>query len=396
MTDDISVKPLPRKSRQRTFLFLVLIFLCVIPILYLTATGYRLDFRKPTNLVSTGGISITINEPQAELYLDDVEVRTVRTFRKSFYAQGIDEGTHRLHVQKDGYHTWVKELPVSERLVTEAVAFNLPLVPQVRLITRFETATGTPVVLRPLLTASTSEQYIATTTSNPERLFVLNDEFTFRSQLFAITSTSTDETTLSTRVRDFLTTNATTSTSTLASVEDTHATTTIVSGNVRLYESGDQIYATWIGPHSEMPYYYCSPEFARYSTSTDEAVESVIDTETESQALLRESVAMAEQDEDVTLVIHPVQTVADDMPCDPTIRIDRKWWTVTDFDFFPLSTDFVLLATDDGVYVVEIDDRSWQNTQPLIMGTNIRMAVENGEVYVYDGHHIYQVLAKLE
>ena len=69
---------------------------------------------------------------------------------------------------------------------------------------------------------------------------------------------------------------------------------------------------------------------------------------------------------------------------------------MSDFDFFPGSTDFVVVALKDGIYVVEVDDRSWQNVQPLVMGTNLAFHIENGSIYVYDGALIYQVLLQTE
>jgi protein associated with RNAse G/E len=48
------------------------------------------------------------------------------------------------------------------------------------------------------------------------------------------------------------------------------------------------------------------------------------------------------------------------------------------------------------VYVVEIDDRSWQNVQPLLQGEGLSFYIENGNIYVYDGKLIYQVIIPTE
>ena len=95
-------------------------------------------------------------------------------------------------------------------------------------------------------------------------------------------------------------------------------------------------------------------------------------------------------------VIHPVQTVPRDTVCDPSIRIDRKGQGVQDFDFFPGSTDLVVIALNDGIYIAEIDDRSWQNVQPLMLGSNLRFSIESNNIYVYDGNLIYQILPQTE
>ncbi len=88
----------------------------------------------------------------------------------------------------------------------------------------------------------------------------------------------------------------------------------------------------------------------------------------------------------------PVQTLSDTTTCDPTVEIDQGGEEVEYFDFFPNSTDLILLGSSQGAYVVEIDNRSWQNRQPLIVGNNMKIRVVNGAVYAYDGKVLYQVL----
>ncbi len=54
------------------------------------------------------------------------------------------------------------------------------------------------------------------------------------------------------------------------------------------------------------------------------------------------------------------------------------------------------MVLEDGIYVVEIDDRSWQNVQPLMLGNNLSMYIENGNIFVYDGVLIYQIIFDTE
>jgi hypothetical protein len=378
------VEPLSARTRQRTFLFLVLVFCVVIPVLYMYATGYRLDFKRPTNFVSTGGLSITVPLTEAEMYLDDMPVEATRTFRRAFYAQGIDVGTHKIHVQRDGYHTWVKELPVSKHLVTEAEVFNLPLIPQIRVITRLQTATGTMIVPASFPYASTTNAVLATSTASSSR-YVINPEYVTRMGYFGTTSTSTKKETAVQQIRELITVATT-------SVEDTdQATTTKIQNGVKLMRAGDEVVAEWVGPFEQMPYYYCAPSFPRYSTISpsttvaaivDEVIEEVLETEKEGV-------------DEVKFVVHPVQVVPEDTTCEPVITMDRKSQRVHDFQFYPSDSDLVLLVLDDGIYVSEIDDRSWQNVQPLIRGENLRVSIDGSAIYVYDGTIIYQVLPTL-
>src|SRR3989344_2639129 len=115
MNDEIipGIAPLPFKHRRSMFFLLFILFVMVLPFLYLYATGYRFDFGNgETTLVSTGGIIVGAERTGATLYVDGEQVSERRTFTRAFYAQGLTPGTHHVYVQKDGAHTWVKELPV--------------------------------------------------------------------------------------------------------------------------------------------------------------------------------------------------------------------------------------------------------------------------------------------
>ena len=132
-----------------------------------------------------------------------------------------------------------------------------------------------------------------------------------------------------------------------------------------------------------MPYYYCAEDFPRYLTSTEPIAPVTKSTTTQQDLAL-----VANTSE----LIGPVQSIPEDVICEPVIRLDRKWQNIRAFDFLPGSTDHIILALDDGVYVVEVDDRAWQNVQPLIMGDNLDMKVVNGNVYLYDGTLVYNVI----
>jgi hypothetical protein len=168
---------------------------------------------------------------------------------------------------------------------------------------------------------------------------------------------------------------------TATTTEDT-PTTTKEFGGVRLSERDGEIYAKWVGVREFMPYYYCSEAFPPYSTSTPQFQEQL-----EKRMLFGNT-----NEANTAELLHPVQTVPDEADCDPEIRIDRRDQTVEYFDFLPGSTDLVILGLEDGIYVSEIDDRAWQNIQPIMTGEGLIVRVENGSVYVYDGELIYEVI----
>jgi hypothetical protein len=317
---------------------------------------------------------VAVDGTGAEIYIDDELVRETRTFRKAFYAQSLDAGTHRVHVQKEGYQTWVKELPVSKHRVTEAEAFNLPLVPQVRVISKWQTATGTMIIGTPLTRASSTNEVMATSTKSTSTLTV-NVEYERLLQSF---STSTQKETTAQQLKDLLTTGTSTTSN------DIESTTTIISGGAKLHEVGDDLYATWIGSFEDMPYYYCAAEFPPYGTGIASTSENLTEDEVSEDELLPEDISE-------NIQMHPIQAIPKNTDCEPTIRIDRKSQEVRDFEFFPGSSDFVLVALTDGIYMVEVDNRAWQNVQPLISGDNLHFHIENGNMYVLEGDVIYQV-----
>lgn len=382
------IKPLARNHRQHTFFLLLFVFVVAIPVLYLYATGYRFDLKGGTNFISTGGIFISAERTGAEIYIDNELVRETRVFRRAFYAQNLDPGTHRVHVQREGSHTWVKELPVYPHLVTEAQAFNLPLAPQARVIARYTTVEGAPVAFASssVHASSTQLMFIATTTATST--FRINDEFTARLGLFiAPTSTATSTSSVRTELGDLFSRATTTATSTTE-----QATTTKEQNGVRLFESGDDVFASWVGPREGMPYYYCAEPFPLVGTSTEPLLMPGTETGAGKEGAALALYAADGVPEESSEIEGKVQEIAPNQECKPNIRIDRKWQDVQAFDFFPGTTDLVVMALEHGIYAVEIDDRAWQNVQPIMEGENLMMQVENGRIYIYDGTFIYEMI----
>ena len=66
------------------------------------------------------------------------------------------------------------------------------------------------------------------------------------------------------------------------------------------------------------------------------------------------------------------------------------------FSFFPDSSDLVLLQLEDGLYVTEIDDRAWQNTQLLYPGENFSVVVENDSIYILENDRYFEIITEIE
>lgn len=364
---------------RRTLLFwtLVLIFALALPSLIFYTTGHRLAFSDAERtIVTTGGLYVSTMSREAEVYLDEQPVQHPRLFRSAFYIQNVNAGVHRLVVQEAGAHTWVKELPVDPYLVTEAAAFNVPRVPQVRPITPYVTADRTPVVVA---TATTSDPLSGVTTTVPYRVatssatttLLVNEEYAFVESLFGSTSTSTGGVVdrLVSEFDRFRFASATTSPAASGSVPRR----VVERGNIVLYQRGPEVVARYTGSADRIPYYFC------VSSSTPTVVAARYGEHVAEQIATLQASSTRE-----------LLTVGTRL-CRTEIRLDRKRQDVEFFHFVPGSSDLVLLQLTDGLYVVEIDDRAWQNVQPLYPGTDLTVVVESSSIYVRDGTRYFEV-----
>ncbi|MCA9354210.1 MAG: hypothetical protein KC877_01690 [Candidatus Kaiserbacteria bacterium] len=371
------------KRRQGLFFVLVLVFLFTLPVLIFYTTGYRLSFdNEETTIVTVGGMYVTTDVLDVDVYLDEELVEQPRFFRSAYYIQNIEAGNHRVVVQRPDLQTWVKVLPVDAHIVIEAAAFNMPVRPQLRPITEYVAGGGVPVYFGTRSTESIFERasstvpvLVATTTFKSQ--YDLNEEFIYVESLFSTTSTSSQS--VFARLLDgverfrFATTTAP-----LLGDATTTPELPIERGNIRLVERDEELYAVWQQSGGTIPPYFCVSD----SSTTSIAVrygEHVADQ----IELLSESTTT------------PLVLDANRL-CRPEIKLDRQRQDVYFYDFFPRRSDLVLLQLEDGLYVTEIDDRAWQNSQLLYPGTDFQVVVENDEIYIRDNDQYFAVVTEIE
>ena len=143
-----------------------------------------------------------------------------------------------------------------------------------------------------------------------------------------------------------------------------------------LYEQGDDVYAKTLGDGRDIPAYFCAV------------------TESATAKVRAELQAQAEQGSSTLGSLgSAIEFAPGDLPrvCRTDIQINRHSQEILGFTFFPGSDNLVLLHLTDGVYVSEIDDRAWQNTQKLYPGRDIEMIIDGGRIYVKDGGNIVEV-----
>ncbi len=382
MPTEPQIKLLSYRKRQSFFFLLLAIFLVTLPIFIFYTSGYRLSFEnEETTIVTTGGIYITTNNLDVDVYLDEVQVDRPRLFRSAYYIQNIENGVHRLVVQGNGLQTWVKELPVDPYIVTEVAAFNMPVEPQIRPIPEYRNATGVGVFIESSTSTNlfakgtTTEPFLVTTTTATGTL-TANTEFDFVMSLFTEMASSTAaSSTLVDRIETqleqfrFATSSVPVASTTEAFIE---------RNNMRIVLRENELYARWVGSENTVPHYFCVFDAATSTLATryGEHVALQVDTQRLS----------------TTTPLWFANTRA----CRSEIKLDRKWQTVDSFFFFPDVNDLVILKLEDGLYVTEIDDRAWQNTQKIYEGDDFEVVVTDDNIYVEEDGRYFELLTTIE
>lgn len=382
MTHEPKIQILPQKHRSIFFWILVVVFLITLPSLIFYTTGYRLSFEnQETSIVTTGGMYITTDNLEVDVYLDEEQVERPRLFRSAYYIQNIAAGQHRIVVQSPGYQTWAKELPVDSRVVTEASAFNVPELTQLRPITLYETATGTPVyfskaIIEKVFSQASSTEVFHYSTSTATTTLQANSEFLFVESLFGTTSTSTQS--VFSRLLEEVGRFGFATTTPTEPASSTIMATETIRGDMELLDESGELHARWLGSTASIPYYFCITNSSIASTSYryGEHVAAAID--------------IARLSTSTPLLIEGNRV------CRTQIKLNRLRQDVFYYDFFPDSSDLVLMQLEDGIYVTEIDDRAWQNTQLLYPGTDVRILVENDVIYMKDDEHYFQIATEIE
>ena len=146
---------------------------------------------------------------------------------------------------------------------------------------------------------------------------------------------------------------------------------------MRLIERGDELHARWVGSNESTPYYFCVADTA--SSTVAQRFGEHVAAQVEEQRLSTTS---------------PLHLEGNRM-CRTEIRIDRKWQDIKYYEFFPNSTDLVILQLQDGLYVTEIDDRAWQNTQLIYPGDNFNVMVTDTNIYIEEDGRYFELLTKI-
>jgi len=341
------MRPLSRSIRSKLFLFSVAVFVVGVPLLIGYSSGYRFD--TVLTLAKTGGIFIHSDVGNTEVFVDGELVEKNGALLKNTLVQNLTPYEwYMVEVQREGYHSWRKYLPVGPNIVTEGTVLMVPeVLPwlQVAMVkeTMLETATtSTPFVEQ---VATTTEKEVV---EKEEVILLPKEVYTELEDFFANPSRG-----------DFYTVTGTTT----AQTADGIATTTDVYGYVfpewietvladwgtttaqtHFYErnglltwlENGNVHARWLKETELPPFYFCIPE-------------------------KEEGLAVRCENEQVIDWENAIQR----------------------YELFPNRDDVLLLQVEQGVYAVELDGRSERNIQPIYIGDVAAFHVtERGDIVV--------------
>lgn len=316
--------PLSHKLRVNTLIAMVVAFIIGTPILIGYSQGYRID--DALGLIQTGGIYIHSDIANTDVFLDGAFLESNGQFLRNTFVQDLlPNRTYSVWIEKEGYQSWSKDLPVYRNLVTEARVLMLPE----RFVWSSTTATTTIEARSVRGTVSTSS------VPNPEYLDLVDFFAKDKDQFAQEVATST-----SVLVRGQL---VATTTSTVETVfpewlDRIASSTGFVQGTMVREREGvvawlrdGNLYAAWAKSPDRPPYYFC--------TAT----------------------------------------------CTPTLIVDWEE-PIERYAFYPNRSDVVVIGTSAGVFAVELDDRSQRNIQPIQEGRGLSFRLTGeGEIVVFDG-----------
>jgi len=322
------MKPLSHRFRISSLIILVILFIILVPILWAFSAGYRLD--DALSIVRTGGIYINSTIPNTRVFIDDEFVEDNGIFLKNTLIQTLRPNKrYTIHVEKEGYFPWTKELGVFPNLVTEARVLMLKSEPTYRILTKNPGATA-----QATSTVTSTRPNVATTTTialNPEyeslvELFSSDNE-QFDIEIATTTMMQTPKGKIATTtilmervLPEFILENSL--------VQDIESKIDIreLQKTIAWLDEGDVI-VSWVGDEDLIPYFFCEAD------------------------------------------------------CKKLIGLSFNE-DITRFDFYPGRNDVLLVLTELGLYAAEIDDRSGQNVQPVYLGKNLDFRVQDGSTIV--------------
>ena len=308
------MKPLSKKHRYISISLLFLAFIIFAPIIVLYSFGYRLD--SGFTLQKTGGVFIHANIPNAAVFIEDEYYKNNGLFLRNILIQDlVPNRSYAIRMQKEGYQSWVKDIFVYPSIVSEGRVLMLPEQYEVREILPYIDIDGNATSTPPRVDAKPNN-------SEYNLIFEL-----FEPPLIATTTKQIVEEEI------LMTATSPKSKSKIElffeglEIEDYQdLENLIVEGKEVSWLDRGNILLHWIDENSTTPFYYCGGPDRECKTN---------------------------------MILDWVQ---------PILR----------FDYFPGRFDVWVVLVKDGIFAVEIDDRSERNIQTIYLGYDLDYRLSSG------------------
>ncbi len=165
------MEPLSLKTRRVYATTFFVLFLIVLPIVGLYASGYRLS---GFSLVSTGGIYVTVPTSGVTLSLNGQELERSNIFSKAFFFNNLTPGSYVIQATSDEYYPWSKNLFVESGFVSDV---PVPAIAQ-------------PLVVRELVVATTTAQIVQASIATSTTRAIEEERFESIVEIFLATTTA--------------------------------------------------------------------------------------------------------------------------------------------------------------------------------------------------------------
>jgi hypothetical protein len=335
------IRPLSKKSRYLSLGVLFLFFVILGPAIILYSEGYRFDDLDEFFFIKTGGIYIHSSEiSNVRVYIDDEFHKSSGLILRNTLIQNLrPKEDYVIRVEKDDYHSYVKTLPVFPSLVTEAVSFMIPIEIKKREILEFFDQEGNQIDKSPI----DSKTKKPTFKINPEYNQLMIDfelrlspeqELLEAKEKANSVATSTNTTSTSTTTKDAVVPIKKVPEHFISlGIEDSDLLENLIQkGDLIAWLDNGNIITHWIGKIENIPHYFC---FDRSDCKTS---------------------------------------------------IELNWnGDIKQFDYLPGRNDVWAVSSSNGIWAVEVDDRSERNIQPIYLGKDLTFKIgSNNRIVVRD------------
>ncbi|OGZ42147.1 MAG: hypothetical protein A3C80_01895 [Candidatus Ryanbacteria bacterium RIFCSPHIGHO2_02_FULL_45_43] len=110
-----------RTYRRTLFLISSILFFIAAMIIVLFSLGYRLS--KDGGIVKTGGLFIaSVPSTEVQIFVNNKFVKKTALISRSIFMQSLTPATYNIRIEREGFHTWEKNIVVEPERVSEVRA----------------------------------------------------------------------------------------------------------------------------------------------------------------------------------------------------------------------------------------------------------------------------------